>query len=284
MGRRADGYHLLDSLIAFAAIGDVVGVAPAEDLHLTVDGPFAPALPDDGDNLVLRAARLLQAHGGEMKGADITLTKNLPVAAGLGGGSADAAAALRALNDLWRLKLADRTLSELGLVLGADVPVCLHGRCARIGGVGEEIHAAPSLPAMGLVLINPGVAISTAEIFRKFSPGHSHGPPRATDWRDADGLVAFLKETQNDLVVPARQAAPVIGRVLEALDEVSGDDKSGCLLARMSGTGATCFGLFADHTGAAAAAAGIARNHPGWWVECTGFTDRAPVVSPAAER
>ena len=140
------------------------------------------------------------------------------------------------------------------------------------------------MPVMGLVLVNPGVPVSTAEVFHKFSRGHSHGPSRVADWHDTNGLVAFLKGTGNDLVVPARQAAPVVGRVLEALDAYSGDAKSGCLLSRMSGTGATCFGLFADHAGAAAAAAGIARNHPGWWVECTGFTDRAPTVSAVAER
>ncbi len=172
-GKRADGYHLLDSLIAFADVHDTVSVAEAEALDLACDGPFAAGLPESGDNIVLAAARLLRESAGMRSGAQIRLTKRLPVASGIGGGSADAAAALRALDALWRCRASEEDLAALALAIGADVPVCLYGRAAFVGGIGEKIVAAPKLPACHLVLANPGVPLATAAVFAARSGGFS---------------------------------------------------------------------------------------------------------------
>ena len=164
-GRRTDGYHELDSLIAFADIHDLVTVAPASSLSLLVKGTFADNISEDAENLVLRAAHALAQHTSTGHGASITLIKNLPVASGIGGGSADAAAALRVLDGLWSTNLDQQALSQLGLSLGADVPVCLFGCVARVQGVGERIAAAPPLPDVGLLLVNPGIPVATGQIF-----------------------------------------------------------------------------------------------------------------------
>ena len=211
LGRRADGYHLLDSLVAFAAVGDVVRVEPAERLALRVTGPFAAALAGEADNLVLRAARALAARHGIAPCAHLTLEKHLPVASGIGGGSADAAAALRVLARLW--EVSDAT-AELALALGADVPVCLAGRPARMGGIGEALAPAPRLPACGLVLVNPGVAVATQAVFRlregDFSPPLTLPPA----WPDAAAMAEDLARLGNDLEAPAMRVQPAIGVVL----------------------------------------------------------------------
>ncbi len=274
LDRRDDGYHLLDSLIAFAAVHDEITVRPGDGLTLRVDGPFASAMPDDGDNLVLRAARALQTARKVDAGAAITLTKNLPVAAGIGGGSADAAAALLALNALWRLDAGERELAELGLDLGADVPACLRGEPLYAAGVGEVIDPAPALPHMGLVLVNPNLPVSTAAVFSAFD-GRFTGNGRF----DAafGGMAAFaagLAERRNDLMEPARKIEPEIDAVLGALAAVDG-----CLLARLSGSGPTCFGLFEAEENASGAAEKIARAHPEWWVCPTHFLECAETSS-----
>lgn len=254
-GRRADGYHLLDSLVVFAGIGDRLTIEPADTLSLTVTGPQAVGLPAGSNNLVLRAARAFSGS----RGAAITLEKNLPVAAGLGGGSADAAAVLRALVRLWHLPLPDTTSV---LALGADVPVCLAGRSVRMTGVGEWIVPV-ALPEAWLVLVNPGVAVPTAPVFAGLA--RADLPPMPRDLPRLSGvadLAAFLAITRNDLATPAAAIAPVIPRVTEALT-----GQPGCLMARMSGSGATCWGLFADPLSATAAACGIQHAEPGWWVE-----------------
>jgi 4-diphosphocytidyl-2-C-methyl-D-erythritol kinase len=267
LGRRADGYHLIDSLVGFAEIGDSLTAAPADELSLDVEGPFAAALPPETDNLVLRAARLLAEAAGIAAGARLSLAKRLPVAAGIGGGSADAAAALQALARLWRLDPDPATLQKLALRLGADVPVCLAGAPCRVGGIGESLAPAPALPPADLVLVNPGVALSTAAVFaaRAVRP---MPPLPAQEWSDppagAAALAARLAATRNDLTEAARELAPVIGEALATLA-----DQSGCLIARMSGSGATCFGLFADSGRAAAAAAAIEAARPRWWVKQT---------------
>ncbi len=258
-GRRADGYHLLDSLAVFPAVGDWLRAAPAEALSLTVEGPFGAALGDEADNLVLRAARALPPGGG----ARITLEKHLPVASGIGGGSADAAAALRLLARVWDVPPA--TL-PMALALGADVPVCLGGRAARMGGVGEVLTPAPQLPACGMVLVNPGVSLATASVFRARQGEFSEAAVLPGSWPDAVAMARDLAVLRNDLEPPAIALQPVIGGVLAALAGVPG-----CLLARMSGSGATCFGLFADATAAEVAARAVAR--PGWW--CWGGALRA---------
>ena len=271
-GRRADGYHELDSLIAFAGVGDTVTVWPADDLSLAVDGPFADRLPPAPDNLVLRAARRLARAAGVEAAAAITLTKRLPVASGLGGGSADAAAALRALARLWGLPADDGTLKGLALGLGADVPACLGGTCAFVGGIGERLRPAPPLPPAWLVLANPGVPLATAAVFAGRAGPFSEPAPFDDVPADAAGLAALLSARRNDLTEAATARAPAVGEALAALDA-----EAGSLLARMSGSGATCFALFGAAGAAQGAAERIATAHPGWWVAA------APLLADAAK-
>jgi len=270
-GRRADGYHELDSLIAFAAVSDRISAAPAAALSLAIVGPFAAGLTAGDDNLVLRAARRLADHAGVGAGAAITLEKNLPVASGIGGGSADAAAALRVLDRLWGVGADAAALSRLGLELGADVPVCLYGRTARVTGIGERIAPAPALPELGLLLVNPGVAVPTPAVFAARRGPFSAPAAPPGGFADAAGLAAALRETRNDLTEAALSVAPGIGPVLEAIAA-----SDGCLLARLSGSGATCFGLYADAAGAAAAARALAARHARWWVAATRFLSETP--------
>jgi 4-diphosphocytidyl-2-C-methyl-D-erythritol kinase len=255
-GRRADGYHLLDSVAVFPAVGDVLRAAPAEGLSLTVGGPFGAALAGDPDNLVSRAALALAAMiPGRATGARLELDKHLPLASGIGGGSADAAVALRLLARLWGVEM---DLSDLALTLGADVPVCLASVPTRMAGIGEELGPAPALPACGMVLVNPGVAVATPAVFRARTGDFSAPAVLPEGWDDAAAIAADLARLHNDLQPPAIALCPVIADVLAALTETSG-----CLLARMSGSGATCFGLFADVASAGTAARALAR--PGWW-------------------
>lgn len=259
-GRRPDGYHLLDSLVVFAGIGDRLSVTPAETLSLTVNGPFAAGLDGEADNLVLRAARLLAECCGIAPVGALVLEKNLPVASGIGGGSADAAAALRLLCRHWAVDPGQEALFALGRRLGADVPACLLGCSAVMSGIGEVLAPVGTLPEFGIVLVNPGVAISTPEVFRARTGPFS--PPLArpgTGWRTGADLIAWLRAGGNDLEAPALALAPAIGAVLQRLRQ-----DPACQLARMSGSGATCFGLFASAEQAAEAAAGI--RGPGWWV------------------
>lgn len=264
VGRRRDGYHLLDSLVAFTDLADTLTVAPSDTLELAVDGPFAAAAGPVPDNLVLRAARLLAEAAGVQDGASIRLTKTIPVAAGLGGGSSDAAAALRLLPRLWRVENGEPALAELALRLGADVPVCLYGRAAFVGGIGDRIEPAPRLPTAQIVLVNPGVRLATAEIYRGRGGEFSTADRFDQKPRDFDSLVAALGGRRNDLQEAAVARAPVVADVLARLAA-----EEGCHLARMSGSGATCFGLFADATGASRAASRIAADRPGWWVRAT---------------
>ncbi len=270
VGRRADGFHLLDSLVAFVGTGDTVEVRPAAALGLVVEGPAAGELTAGADNLVLRAARLLAGEAGVAEGADIRLIKRLPVAAGIGGGSADAAATLRALARLWNLPPDAGRLAALAARLGADVPVCLHGRPAFVGGIGEELAPAPTLPPAGLVLVNPRVALATPAVFGArrgaFSPpGRFAGP-----LPDAAALAAALAARRNDLTDPARRLCPAVDEVLSALEGMPE-----VLLARMSGSGATCFGLTADRSAASRVAGRLAAARPDWWVVATGFAEPA---------
>jgi len=270
-GRRPDGYHELDSLIAFAEICDRIAVAPAERLSLKICGPFAGALEGAGDNLVLRAARRLAETAGVTARAAITLEKNLPVASGIGGGSADAAAALRALDRLWGTGADAATLSRIGLSLGADVPVCLFGRTARVSGIGEIISAGPALPEIGVLLVNPGVAVPTSAVFAGRHGAFSKQAALPGVFADAATLADALRATGNDLTRPALAIAPAIGAVLAALESCEE-----CLLARLSGSGATCFGLFADVSAAEAAGRRAAAREPRWWVRATRFLREMP--------
>ncbi len=259
VGRRPDGYHLLDSLVAFADCGDVVSAEIAAGLSLTIGGPFAAALAVEPDNLVPRAARMLAAEASVTAHARLLLEKHLPVASGIGGGSADAAATLHLLTRLWGIAPDPAALSRIALRLGADVPVCLRGQPTRMSGVGEVLEPAPALPPCHVLLVNPGVAVATAAVFRARS-GPFSAPARLPEgWPDAAAMAADLAGLANDLEAPARSLCPEIGEVLGSIAA-----QPGCLLARMSGSGATCFGLFAGLAAAQHAAGATARD--GWWV------------------
>jgi 4-diphosphocytidyl-2-C-methyl-D-erythritol kinase len=261
VGRRPDGYHALDSLAVFLGVGDEVAARPADELALTVTGPFAAALPSGPENLVLRAARALAQAAGVPARAALTLTKNLPVAAGLGGGSADAAAALAALERLWRTGMTDAALDRLALGLGADVPLCRRRRPQQVAGIGEVLSDAPALPPFHVVLANPGTPLSTAAVFAALAPAFSQAAPLQRPPADARDLAALLAARRNDLEPPARRLVPALDDALAAL-AASAD----CLLARMSGSGATCFGIFATRPAAEAAAKAVANQYPAWWV------------------
>jgi 4-diphosphocytidyl-2-C-methyl-D-erythritol kinase len=264
VGKRADGYHLLESLIVFARYGDVITVAPSAKFSLEIEGPFAGKLAADEDNLVLRAARGLAKLLGVKKGAAITLTKNLPVASGIGGGSADAAATIKALQWLWNKREFDwKPLADFALTLGADVPVCLFNRTSTVSGIGEKVKFGGDLPAVDLLLVNPGVATPTPAVFKARTGAFTKSDPWEvpTDKAiTAQDLAKLLKNRRNDLTEPAIEVAPVIGDVLQAIEKTRG-----CLLSRLSGSGATCFGIYADTKAAEAAKAAILKAHPDWW-------------------
>jgi 4-diphosphocytidyl-2-C-methyl-D-erythritol kinase len=260
LGRRADGYHLLDSLVVFAETGDRLAVAPSHALSLQIVGPFAGNLAADDDNLVLRAARGLRDLVGFNAGAEIILTKNLPVASGIGGGSADAAATLQSLMAVWMIEPSRVGLEKLALSLGADVPVCLAGKPSFMSGIGEEIAPAGVLPEAHLLLVNPGVATPTPAVFKARQGGFSPSGRWAEPPKDAKALAAALKERRNDLTEAAITVTPPIRDVLDAIA-----DTEGCLLSRLSGSGATCFGLYAGAAEAERARAAIRAAHPAWW-------------------
>jgi 4-diphosphocytidyl-2-C-methyl-D-erythritol kinase len=262
-GRRPDGYHLLDSLAVFPAAGDILHAAPADGLTLSITGPFGATLAAEADNLVLKAARALAAAAGIKPQASLTLAKHLPIASGIGGGSADAAAALRALSRLWNLTLP---LAPIALTLGADVPVCLTSRPTVMSGIGEVLNPAPSLPAFWMVLINPGLAVPTPAVFRARTGPFSPAGALPAAWPDADSIAAHLQALANDLEPPAIALAPPIAGVLSALQTTES-----CLLARMSGSGATCFALYPTPEAATAAAARLTR--PDWWIWSGGLAD-----------
>lgn len=259
-GRREDGYHLLDSLVVFADIGDRVTATAADHLSLVVTGPMAAGLTSGPDNLVLRAARFLADHAGKSCGAALGLEKHLPVASGIGGGSSDAAAALRALSGLWRVACPAPAAT---LLLGADLPVCMAARPARMRGVGDVLEAVPPLPPLWLVLANPGVEVATGRIFAAITAPENPPLPDVPShgWPDLPALIDWLRTTRNDLEGAACHLAPEIGAALAALRALPG-----CHLARMSGSGATCFAIFADPGAAKWGAELLQGREPGWWV------------------
>lgn len=267
LGRRADGYHDLSSVVAFAGAGDRLSLRPGAELSLALEGPGAPVLAGEADNLVLKAARALAARVPGLRLGRFTLAKKLPVAAGLGGGSADAAAALRLLARANGLPVDDERLFEAALATGSDVPVCLYGRSCLMAGRGEALTPL-ALPRFGAVLVNPRVAVATAGVFRALAlaPGTAldvggaafpPAPSRAA-------LLDWLAMEPNDLEPPARMLAPVLGDVEQALGATAG-----ARLVRMSGSGATMFALYDDCRAAAAAARQVTGAHPGWWVKST---------------
>jgi len=254
ISKRTDGYHLLDSLAAFADVGDRISVSPARELSLTVTGPMAATVPRNEDNLVLRAARLL----GGVQGAHITLEKILPVASGIGGGSSDAAAALRLLCDLWSVALPD---CDRLIALGADIPVCLSSAPQRMRGTGDKLDVIANMPTFEAVLVTPNQELSTAAVFAALETTQNLPLGDLPSGADRREWIEYISRMRNDMQSAAIGLAPSIGGVCSALSETNG-----CDIARMSGSGATCFGLFARADDARLAARELRVKHPHWWV------------------
>ncbi len=260
-GQRSDGYHLLDSLVVFAGVGDVLTVTEADALSLSLGGPFAEGVPVDGRNLVLRAARMLAGRRGVAVGGRLDLCKNLPHAAGLGGGSSDAAAALRLLSVYWGMACPGPDDPGV-LALGADVPVCLGApHPQRMRGIGERLDPVPALPQAALVLVNPRVEVPTAAVFARLARKDNAPMPEPGAGMDYAAFLGWLRGTRNDLEGPAEAVAPAVAEALALLRATPGVDH-----AVMSGSGATCVGVAADIGLAGRAAAAIGRQRPGWWV------------------
>ncbi|MDO1581208.1 4-(cytidine 5'-diphospho)-2-C-methyl-D-erythritol kinase [Rhizobium oryzicola] len=263
-GRRDDGYHLLDSLVTFASHGDLLTFEPADEDDFTLTGPYGALLSADTDNLVLKARNRLrqavEASGQSAPAVSIELTKNLPIASGIGGGSADAAATLRGLMRLWQVMLPDPVLQEIALSLGADVPMCLASRPLIAKGIGEHLQSV-ALPSLFLVLANPLVAVSTPEVFRRLEKRDN--PPMDLDATATLPWTERIARLRNDLEPPARALTPAIAETLQALEQ------TGATLTRMSGSGATCFGLYVDRNAAAEAAKILSERKPGWYVQAT---------------
>ncbi|MBU2994144.1 4-(cytidine 5'-diphospho)-2-C-methyl-D-erythritol kinase [Octadecabacter sp. 1_MG-2023] len=256
-GQRDDGYHLLDSLVMFTALGDVVTVTQSNRLTLSIDGPFGADLSANDDNLVLRAARAF----GLDRGAAITLTKNLPLASGIGGGSADAAATLFALSHLWETPLPDW---DTIMSLGADVGVCMSTELTRMSGIGDTVTLIGPTPPLYILLVNPRVEVPTPSVFKALP--HKSNAPMPNDMPNSfdAGWLDWLTDQRNDLQAPAIQTAPVIADVLKILAS-----QDGCRLARMSGSGATCFAIFKDAASCLAAAKALSAVQRDWWVQAT---------------
>jgi len=268
-GRRADGYHLIESLVVFADYADVVSAAPSEDgrMRLTVKGPFAASLAgatQAADNLTIGAATALAATAGRKKlpPMKLTLTKRIPIAAGLGGGSADAAAALRLLNREWGLKLGEAKLAEIGRTLGADVPMCVFSRPLVAKGIGEAITPVVGIPPLPIVLAHPGVAVSTTAVFAALGQAErSPLPALPKRFGSLLDVIGWLRQARNDLAGPAATVSKHASAAAKAL--ISDTE---CLFARMSGSGAAAFGVFVTMDAAERAAARLREAKPGWWV------------------
>ena len=267
LGRRADGWHRLESLVAFSRAGDQLFLRPGEALSLTIEGPTAPAAGAVDDNLVLRAAVNFVSAFPQARLGAFHLVKRLPVAAGIGGGSSDAAAALRLLARANGIALDDQRLADAARKTGADVPVCLDARARMMCGLGEELGPLLSLPPLVALIVNPGVPLETRAVFARMglAPGAETGSrphPALAPGMAREELIASLNKGRNDMEAAACRLAPIIGDVLAVLSAAPG-----CRLARMSGSGATCFALFRDCKSAARARRAILRAHPDWWVK-----------------
>ncbi|MEH6548136.1 MAG: 4-(cytidine 5'-diphospho)-2-C-methyl-D-erythritol kinase, partial [Sneathiella sp.] len=242
--------------------GDELIVRESTELALSVSGPFSSDIGDISDNLVLKAAHKLRQHTGCTLGAEIELVKNLPVASGIGGGSADAATALNLLVRLWKCKLSEDVLLDIGLSLGADVPACLLEKPLFMSGIGEKIQEVEKFPDLNMLLINSNSKVSTPEVFRNLTISNETPIFEKSDFSIANRLISSLKVCRNDLEPAALNILPDISQVLSVLTA-----QAGCDLARMSGSGATCFGLFKSRAAADVAASTIAHEFPEWWVK-----------------
>jgi 4-diphosphocytidyl-2-C-methyl-D-erythritol kinase len=269
LGRRADGYHELESFVAFAGVGDVLSFEPGEQLALTLSGPNAGKAGPDEDNLVLRGARELAKRVEGLGLGSFHLIKRLPVASGIGGGSSDAAAALRLLAEHNGLARSDVRVVEAARATGADVPACLDPRARLMRGIGEQLDAPLTPAPLFALLVNPGVAVETRAVFSRLGLQQGQGSvgaphPAIPDSAERGALLALLKKARNDLEDAACSIAPVIVDVLAVLSAAKGSR-----IARMSGSGATCFALFEDCRQAARAGRAIRRDNPSWWVKTT---------------
>lgn len=266
-GRRDDGYHLLDMLVVFARYGDIIRIEPAEVDSFKVGGPFATGIPLDGGNLVLKAREALREETQRsLPPVAIHLEKNLPIASGIGGGSSDAAATLLALDALWGLDLGFERLAAIGLGLGADLPMCLHGAAKgtplAARGIGEELTPVSGLPALPMLLVNDGTAVATPDVFRALEK-RDHPALQLASHADIASLCAYLRTTRNDLLPPALKLAPRIGHKLGLLRA------SGSLYAQMSGSGATCYAIYEDMAATERAATRFSAERPDWFVIAT---------------
>jgi 4-diphosphocytidyl-2-C-methyl-D-erythritol kinase len=263
LGRREDGYHVLDSLVAFADVHDTLHFDKDDHYSLDIDGPFGEPLRHAAadDNLITRAIHLLAEATGNQPHMDVRLIKNLPVASGIGGGSADAAAALRGAARMWGVAVDDPRVLAVAAKVGADVPVCVTGGTAYFAGIGDLISPAPALPACHIVLANPGRPLSTPQVFKAFHGPFSAAARLSHAPAGVQELAAMLKARGNDLTHAATSQIPQIADVLAALRA-----EHGCLFAGMLGSGATCWGLFGEDSAAEDAADSIAKEKPDWWV------------------
>ena len=264
LGRRVDGFHEISSLVAFATVGDVVSLQPADTLALSADGLFARDL--SGDNLVLQAAEAVHAAFPSLRLGRFHLSKELPIASGIGGGSADAAAALRLIAQANHGKPSQEDLEAIAATLGSDVPVCLASQTSLIAGRGEMVELIMGLPRCGIVLVNPGVSLSARDVYmaldaEPYADSAGESGPALDFGGKFEALLAYLTSRGNDLQPPAMTLAPVIRDVIAALEALPGAG-----LARMSGSGATCFALFQTEAEADHGACGLASAHPDWWV------------------
>ena len=266
-GKRGDGYHELESLVVFADVSDELVFTPAAEDRLSLEGPFAGLV--DGENLVLKAKRAFASWLGVTVSGDFRLKKNIPVAAGLGGGSSDAAAAIRALLKVYDRDENTKTFIRQSTSIGADVPVCLQNSAAWMCGLGERVTPVSGLTPLPALLVNPGVKLSTAAVFKTLNakplqPEEAGPPPSFPGWRNPQEAAVWLNEGRNDLEAPAIALEPAVKSVLDALRRLDG-----CMLSRLSGSGPTCFGIFLSQDGAAEAASEMRRSYPNWWVQAT---------------
>jgi 4-diphosphocytidyl-2-C-methyl-D-erythritol kinase len=265
LGKRPDGYHELDSLVVFADFYDRLSFTPGPEDRLSIEGPFGGAI--DGENLILKAKRVVSGWLGQEISGEFRLEKNIPVAAGVGGGSSDAAAAIRVLLKACGHQGGVEEFIEKAAAIGADVPVCLYNRAAWMRGLGERVTPALDIAPLPAILVNPRIKVSTAEVFKRLAavpllPGEAPFPALAgADLTSPEKAAAALRHGRNDLEPPAVAIEPAVERTLAAIR-----GQEGCLLARLSGSGPTCFGLFPTQENAKSAAEALGREHPGWWV------------------
>ncbi|MFK4824217.1 4-(cytidine 5'-diphospho)-2-C-methyl-D-erythritol kinase [Paenochrobactrum sp. BZR 588] len=267
-GQRPNGYHELEMIVAFGDFGDRILVSPADHDDFTVSGYYAPLIPLNGDNLVLKARDLLRAQNpAKCRPVHIHLEKKLPIAAGIGGGSTDAAAALTTLNELWQLDLSDETLLALGLQLGADVPMCLHsqksGAPLMVRGIGEELRPLNQFPALHILLINDGTALATPTVFKALKKRDNPPLPPPKVFQSSAEVCAYLRNTRNDLFKPAETLAPQLQSHLQELAALGAD------FVQMSGSGATCFAVFSNPDIMKKAKQAIRQAHPNWFAVTT---------------